>query len=453
MITLSVPQENNKSHSIHRLFVQLSGIRHFVLVSGLVVWTIVPIVGIIFLLLYCQTNISANKIVGRTTLLRNLLPLVIVLFTTTTYISSFKSFNDTDIYINIYKQLKDDSVIAFPNVGMEPVSFILPKYISMLTQGDELSFLFTQSMTMNIAFTAYSKIFLPEFYPLIILINVMSQGYYFQLFWMRQFYSFIFVVPAIYTGIFVFRAILLYIAFLTHSSSLAYVFILIAKIINSVISSASDLLAIFLRGVNKNIRFRLSLIAISFLILISFYEILNTFVGAFISSSSATPGKLSNYSGAVASDFNQDHFSIRTQIRTVLDYLTISIFAFNADFTRTNAVFFRWLLVFFTMLFIYIGAYTFGLNMRVNGFFFCLPGFFYTIPLYSGKIDSQINLYTYLFLFSIGFRIFYFIGSLVLSNGSESYLTFWDGEALTTPIGSYIYLFWKFLIEGWFGLK
>ena len=451
---IPITQENNKCHSIHQLFVQLSGTRQFILIGGLAVWTIIPLVGIIFLLLYCQINISANQIAGRKTSLPNLLPLLIVLFTISTYIASFKSFNDTEVYLNIYWWLKYDPVFSFPNVGMEPVSFILLKYISMLTQGDELSFLFTQSLTMNIAFTAYSRIFLPEFYPLIILINVMSQGYYFQLFWMRQLYSFIFIVPAIYTDILVFRAILLYIALFTHSSSLIYVFTLTTKIINSIISSASNFLAIFLRGVSKNIRFRLSLIAISFLILISLYEILNIFLGAFISSSD-TADKLSNsnYYGASASDFNQENYSLRNQIRTVLDYLIISIFAFNADFARTNAVFFRWLLVFFTMLFIYIGAYTFGLSMRMNSFFFCLPGFFYTIPLYSGKLDGSINLYTYLFLFSIGFRIFYFIASLILSNGSESYLTFWDGEALTTPIGSYIHLFWKFLIEGWFGLK
>uniref|UniRef100_UPI001ABA546E hypothetical protein n=1 Tax=Aetokthonos hydrillicola TaxID=1550245 RepID=UPI001ABA546E len=216
--------EKNKIHSIHKFFSLFGDFKKFILIFGLAIWTIIPLVGVVFLLAYCQINISQNQIRGNQKPVFNIFIILIVLFTITTHIASFQPFNDTITYLDIYDSLRKETGLTISDIKMEPVSFILPKYLSPLIGSSKLSFLFIQSLTMNTAFTVFPMLFMPAFYPLIILINVTTQGYYFQLFWMRQIYSWIFIIPAIYVDNFVIACIFIYVGYWTHKSSLIYIF-------------------------------------------------------------------------------------------------------------------------------------------------------------------------------------------------------------------------------------
>lgn len=89
--------------SLHHTLAKLKGIRHYFFFSGLILWTIFPLYGIILLLIYCQINISIQGASHKSTFLINIIPLIIFLFTITVFMSSFNSFGDTDIYIRVYK--------------------------------------------------------------------------------------------------------------------------------------------------------------------------------------------------------------------------------------------------------------------------------------------------------------------------------------------------------------
>ncbi len=440
----------NKPHALHKVFLNLN--KYIVLTSALLIWSIIPIIGIIFILLYCQINISNNYIRGKKKPFVNLIPIILVIFTISTYIASFKSFNDTDIYIDLYKSLSHETLFTLPDVGMEPVSFLLPKYLSKLTGGNELTFLFFQSLTMNTALTICSIIFIPEFYPLIILINLMNQGYYFQLFWMRQFYSFIFVVPALYVDFFIWRWIFIYIAFFTHNSSLICIVPLIITAFKNIVTDILNNIRRFFRIKNTitNAKF---FILTFFLLLVAFSGQFMGFFVDYVGNSSllesSSSQKIAIYSGDASAAFNQEHFTIRNQLRTLADYIIVFIFAINADYTKTNTVFFRWLFLFMIVFALYVGSFAFGFNLRISSIFFCVPGFFYTIAFYSGKLDKRINIYTSILCISIILRILYFLYSLIASYESENYLVFWNGETLTTPITGYLKFFVKCL-EGIF---
>jgi hypothetical protein len=172
-----VIEDRNNTHLLHRVFMMRSQYRHIILASALAIWTVIPILGVVFILLYCQVNLSSNQNVKKSFI--NFIPLVLVIFTISTYIATFKTFNDTDIYIEWYTSLARESIFTLPSLDTELGAFILPKYVSIMTGGSSLAFLLFQSLTMNIAFTVYAVIFIPEFYPLIVLINVMSIFSYF----------------------------------------------------------------------------------------------------------------------------------------------------------------------------------------------------------------------------------------------------------------------------------
>ncbi len=426
--------------------------RQIILATSLAIWCVIPILGIVFLLIYSQINLSSNLAEQKKKPFINFIPILFVVFTIGTYIATFKSFNDTDVYIGVYESLGRESPFTFPVIDMEPGAFILPKYISLMTGGNSLIFLLFQSLTMNIAFTVYAVIFIPEFYPLIILINVMSQGYYFQLFWMRQLYSLIFIIPAIYTNIFAVRWFLVSLGFFTHAASLIYAFTFSLVSIKGIIVSFVDTIRSKLNIRNKIDNPKFLILSLSLVIIIVFGPLLQFLLQSmgFLSllTGDSVTDRVSTYS---TDDTNMAIFSLASQLRTILDYVTIFIFALAADYSKQNPLLTRWLILFVTVFGLYLGSFISGFNLRVASVFFCLPGFFYTIPLLSGKFDSEensnsrSNIYVYILCGSITIRILYFFNNLISSYETENYLTFWGGQTLTTPITGYFEFIYKCL--------
>ncbi|GCL41814.1 EpsG family protein [Dolichospermum planctonicum] len=423
--------------ALHQVFAKLYQAKYLILATSLILWSIIPIIGTFFLLLYCQINISGNKIIDRKILfLQNLIPLILVLFTIIIYNASITPFGDTDVYIRVYKLLYYEplfhTVDAF-DTDKEPVAFILSQFVSKLTSGDEFSFLLFQSATINTAITIYSVIFVPELYPMIILINIMSNGYYYQLFWMPQFYSFIFIIPSLYISNYIKSVSLICIAYFTHNSSLSIIGVFIyEKITHYLIHFFKVFKLPDILNNKKNI----SLIYI-FIVLPLSSVIFQNFV-EFALSQDIFTSKINSYSGAQSANFNQDHFNIRNQLRSILDYSVISIFLLKSEFNKFNSlIFFRWVGIFFIMLFFYAAVYTFGFNMRASALFFCLPGFFYIIPIYSGKLDGSINIYSFILVVWIIVRSIYFAIALLNEN---NYLTFFENQELSTTITGYFQL-------------
>ena len=448
MITIKNAETIQQCHSIHQLFNSFSPVKNIIFIFGLSLWAIIPLLGTVFILIYCQINISAERIKGNKKLVLNLFPILIVLFTITTYIASFDPFSDTKVYLNIYNSLINDSGFIIPDIEYEPVSFILPKYLSQLTGGDQLSFLYFQSLTMNTAFTIIPIIFIPDFFPLIILINVMTSGYYFQLFWMRQIYSFIFILPIVYIDSLLLSSLFLYTAFLTHSSAIMFVLVPLAGVLQTRLSSLLSFLRLILKKIYKVINPKIFMLILAGLIILLSSQ-LTGFSLSFIKQLlpySKVSDKIDRYSGD--QDFNIAQFSLASQMLTLLDYFTILFFIVNTDLNKINKTFFRLVVFFFIVLIVYISAFSLGFNLRIASIFFCVPGFFYTIVLSYGKLKDGFNLYTMVFILTVVIRILYFFYGLVKTYKGESYLTFWNGEALLTPITEYFHLFYQFIVEG-----
>ena len=435
-----------QNHTIHSLFSLFKDYRHILLVFSLGIWIVCPLAGVALLLIHSQVNVSTNYLAGNRQNLSNIFSIVVVLFTLTTYISSFEPFEDTVVYLDVYRRLEREQFSIWSDLEFEPVSFIIPKCINILTSGNELSFLFVQTLTINLVLTACTIFFFSRFYPLIILINAMTAGYYFQLFWMRQFYSFIFIIPAVCISNASLTILLFIVSFYTHNSSLFYFLPLFFRTVTEKIYGIEQY---FVSPLKKLFGPKL-LIFTTLLGLVALLPLLwNSslgFLGSTVFTDGSASQKLNDYAGDatdLTATFNQDAATLRAQLRVIIDYIVILLFAFGADFQQVNSVFYRWLFLFFTMFLGYLGAILFGFNLRINSLFFCLPGFFYMIPLYSGKMVGKFNVYTGAFLFSLAFRFSFFFYSLMSSYRSGSYLTFWDGNPLFTPITSYFELFFK----------
>ena len=440
--------ERNKIHSIHKFFSLFGDLKFFIFIFGLAIWAIIPLLGIVFILAYCQINISQNKILGNHKRVFNIFPILLVLFTITTYIASFEPFRDTIVYLDIYSGLQNETGLTIPDIELEPVSFILPKYLSTLIGPSQLSFLFLQSLSMNTAFTVFSMLFMPNFYPLIILINVTTQGYYFQLFWMRQIYSWIFIIPAIYVDNFVIACLCIYVGYWTHKSSLMYIFGILPGILKYKFINALNPLKSFSKYFNNKFG-----VIICFGLILLFSSVIMKSLLSFTSALSSFDGsvsqKLDTYGGG--GDDSSFGDKIKNQIRPILDYTIISIFIFRSDLSKINRIhsktnrrYIRWITTFFLLFLLYFGSLTYGFNLRITSIFFCIPGFFYIIALSSDKLDDAYSYDTFIFLWAIVFRIIYFFVSLT---APQSYLTFWNGEPLTTPISEYFYLFYQFVLN------
>ena len=428
--------------SLHHTLAKLKGIRYYLFFSGLILWTIFPLYGIILLLIYCQINISIQGASHKSTFIKNIIPLIIFLFTITVFMSSFNSFSDTNIYIGVYKNatsnqssLLDYMNNIWINDRLEPLTFALPMYISLLTDGNSSWFLLFQSLTINTAFTIYSILFLPEVYPIIILINILSRGYYYQLFYMRQAYSFIFIIPWLYVDVFYCRLLLIYLATMSHVSSILYVFTLI---INTIYSQIRDKFTIF--------KSRLVLIFCLIFLGFNLYYIWafskNILLSLFTYINVDKFERIDTYSKVLSTSF---YDSILYQIYTFgIDCVALFIFVLNTDATKIPSglqkYFVRWRSLFYVMIFLYLICNFIGFNPRIYYIFSSLTGFFYTIPFYSGKLVKKgNNIYVNIILGVMFIKVMSFISDTIRYEGINNYIYFWDGTSLNKTIIEYLY--------------
>ena len=221
---------------LNRTFDKISRIRNVtefklpILFFGFAVWVSFPILGIFPFLLYIQLDLlEPNKRRDHLFSFNSLLLLIVVL-TMGIYLSAFDIFADTQNYLDIYDGLNRnafwDNYIA--DDRMEVVLFAFFAFVHFLSNESTFWLLFSFALFNNglIAFFI-SKQLSPRYYPTLLIILFSTFFYYSQVFYMRQFFSLVFVMAAIASMelswlLFIMFALL---AVFCHTSSIMFIFI------------------------------------------------------------------------------------------------------------------------------------------------------------------------------------------------------------------------------------
>ena len=177
----------------------LSELRLPMLFFGLAVWVVIPIIGIFPILLSIQLDLLKPRRQKPKLLSLNNLLLILVILSITIYVSSFDIFADTRVYLDIYRTL--DTKGIFDNYIVkdryEFVLFLFLYPINILTDGSEYWCLLIYALFVNSVVVFYiSKHFSAKYYPSILIIVFSTFFYYCQIFYMRQFFSIMFVLMA-----------------------------------------------------------------------------------------------------------------------------------------------------------------------------------------------------------------------------------------------------------------
>jgi hypothetical protein len=155
-------------------------------------------------------------------------------------------FQDLENHIRIYNELEGTGFKGLfylydgkiDNREVEPVTFAIPQILGMIFGYHDGHFILIQSFTFNLIFTILPCIFFPFLYPLVILVNITSgagfdgtSAYFYNMFLMRQFYSYIFILFMAFTPSLIINLIFLILSFFTHKSSVMFSFpLLLASI-------------------------------------------------------------------------------------------------------------------------------------------------------------------------------------------------------------------------------
>ena len=266
----------------HTLFSYFSPFSAPLLLIGVLIYIISPIAGCIPLLIFIQIQISRkiskSKLFNNSPFLydkNNLTLICLVIFATTVYGSTFEVYDDLANFVDTYNKLSGLDVSGFYNFfygknasRLEPMTFVIPHIFGMIFGHNENHFIIIQSFTFNLSFTLFACIFLSPFYPIIILINIISPFYFYNMFLMRQFYSFIFLVGMFFSPSALISALLACFAYLSHKSSLLYALPLFVASIPISFANLANLpiKSKLLNFMNKKISFLLSNYFLIFLI-------------------------------------------------------------------------------------------------------------------------------------------------------------------------------------------
>ncbi len=240
---LSQPSQHSQ---FHNLFASLHSFNTFLFLLGILTYIVSPIVGCVFILLFLQIKISSGLLKGKLTNRSNILfrktelfLILLVLFAITIYGSTFSVFDDLEAHIGMYNELEGtgfkglfylyDGKIEGREV--EPVTFVIPQILGMIFGYHDGHFILIQSFTFNLIFTIFSCMLFPFLYPLVILINITSgvvfygtSVYFYHMFLMRQFYSYIFILFMTFTPSLTINLIFLTLSFFAHKSSAIFSF-------------------------------------------------------------------------------------------------------------------------------------------------------------------------------------------------------------------------------------
>lgn len=167
---------------------------------GLAVWVVVPILGVFPLLMFIQLDLLRSKKTEKGIFSLNNIILALVVLTIVVYVSSFDVFADTKVYLDIYERLGRRGPFDnyFSQSRFEFVLFLFFYPIYWLSNGSTYWCLVIFALFTNSLITFHiSKKLSPRYYPTLLIILFSNFMYYSQVFYMRQFFSIVWVMAAI----------------------------------------------------------------------------------------------------------------------------------------------------------------------------------------------------------------------------------------------------------------
>lgn len=438
--------KTEKYNFFHKVFNSLNKIKYAILFFGLGLWIFSPILGIIPLLIFAQINISKGLMKQKQKFLHgNFLIIFLVLFTVTISASTYEVVSDLQVYVDVYNGLGRIPLFEYiKSRNMEPITFIIPNLIKLLFDANENHFILVQALTMNLAFILIAIKFMPSYYPTIILLNITSISYFTQLFLMRQFYSFIFLVIFIYSIRLWQKLLFSVLAIFTHSSSL--LFIVVGMIFVPLINNQERKKLPF--KLIKKIRTIINKIFRKKLFFYVFFIIIFT----------ALPILFVAF----------QNFSFLRQLFPIFSYKLLLYFARGEDFTlglkeelwkvvifdilillpsvilirpkNEKVSSFVWSVMFVLCMICLVSFYT--VLPAFGRFIFLLSGlsgFFYTILLDSKQQINKLNIFSSLIFAAIFVKTLYFLYRVIRG------FSIWNGEPLRADIIDYIQFLWSML--------
>ena len=460
MINQLIPQSTKnekypepKGAAIRDLFVSFEPFKQFFLLIGFLLLIYIPILAIIPLLLYLQIHVSsgdkendeANFHLARTKKIDQFT--LIIFFVCITILSIYNStiyrFADVSNYLNYFHQIYsrgfNESLEILKKIGIEPLSLIFPKLVIEFLELPEKSFLLITSFIDNTVIFFLTYILVPRFYPLIALINAITLGYYDQLFNLRHFFSYLFVVPFLFAENFWLLGFLFILSLQTHITS-----IIVAPTLLFKIPRIRVLLGNFLQ--NKYTKY-FFLIVTLLLLFVGIYYQQQIFQFLINLGNILQFSQLSSKVEYYQSNFRRTIVPNKLQI---VSFIILCFYVWKIDFSRLSSTkkgIITSLTVFLLLnIVLCIISVTFEYNHRIFYFLSALPGFFYLIPILSGQLERKGLTYN-LFLIQLIIQLYVFLyfqlyveqmkdfSTVVLEGGDT---VFWEAEPLTSSCYEYI---------------
>ena len=425
-----------------------------VLFFGFAVWVSFPILGIFPFLLYIQLDLlEPNKKRDRLLSFNNLILLLVVL-TIAVYLSAFDVFADTKNYLDIYDGLDRnafwDNEIA--NDRFEIILFAFFAVVHFLSNESTFWLLFAFSLFNNALIAFYvSKRLSPRYYPTLLIILFSTFFYYSQVFYMRQFFSLVFVMCAIASMessglLFTIFALL---AVFSHTSSIMFILICLAA---QGVGLLTKIVKKFKWEKRDKIILYLGLGVIAYLLIYtgiqiysepkSIYRFINSIL-EYLPQAKIT----SSIQGRVENNDQRD-----TEIFEITIFMLIAIFSLISFIVRRNyqkisPKILSLIMIFFVSLLQLIFITVTGFNQRIAYLFLAFYGLFFCIGLDDLKLDrpNKIKNFTFvsaLTIFMAASNTFKFI-DIQIKMGDIVGWSFFNKQPLSMSLFDYIVYFFQ----------
>ena len=450
----------NSNGVILDFFASLRNFQPMILCVALFFFIYIPIISLIPFLLYLQINesLSVNKkskLVNIYDSKKHKKPLkwdtivilIICVLVLSIYNSTIFVYSDTAVYLRWFTDILNlnfsESLDYLRIYNQEPMTLMTIKYIVLFLGFDANSFLLISALFLNSSFIIITYKVVPKYYPIIILINVLSVGYYNQLFYFRQTVSFVFVIMFLFTENKFLSSSLFLLTFNTHSSSLLLFPVLFLKLG----SGKFKIIDNFLKS-NRIKSILVLILIISLISLILFRTQILNFVLSFISTFGNEPlrRRADLYLRNEGSSFQGGQTFLFLNSFIFIFYILKVDFKNHLNSLKNNPLLYS-LIGYFIVLMIGLFVVIFaGFNFRLVYFLTSLNGFFYLIPIISHQIQRKNTQY-YLFLSQIILGCGIFIRNLFREHSTDFSLflqervgqvTFWEARPLDADLFDYI---------------
>lgn len=439
-----INQAFDKIKNIHNL----SELRLPMLFLGLAMWVAAPVIGNIPILLSIQLSLLSDKKTKQDTLLINNILLVLVVISSSIYISSFDIFADTKVYLNAYDSLDVKGIFdnEFARDRYEFVLFLLLYPIHILTNGSEYLCLLIFSLIINFTVVFYiSKNLSSKYYPTLLIVVFSTFFYYSQVFYMRQFLAITLVmmgVIALDSSLILFFIWSL-LAIFSHTSSVIYVAICLGS---KFVFFLKENIKIKLRSTDKVLLYIGLIFLLGFIFYIGWiiynnpqeiYSYANNVIDLLPEKrlSSSIQGRVDSYDGRDTDLFEFNIFRI-------VAVATIGIFVLIKRYRNLTPKLLSLNIFFIVSLLQIAFIMVTGFNQRIVYLFLVYYGFFLCIGLNEKEKIKPFGIISLLTMFVAAANTFNLLTIQVTMIDSKGW-SFFDGQPLAMSIYDYIVYFFQ----------